>query len=81
LLQHRLHPARRVLVELAGFWTPEYLGQKFARLAEANAANLIVCVDAERACGVEANHGSLCILPYRGHVDANALMARVAQLR
>jgi uncharacterized protein len=80
LLQHRLHPERRVLVELAGFWTPEYLSQKFARLAEANAPNLIVCVDAERACGVQAAHESLRLLPYRGYVDAKALMARVEGL-
>ncbi len=80
LLQHRLHPERRVLVELAGFWTPEYLSQKFSRLAETNAPNLIVCVDSERACGVQAAHESLRLLPYRGHVDAKALMVRVEGL-
>jgi len=80
LFQHRLQPERRVLVELAGFWTPEYLHEKFARLAASNAPNLIVCVDAERACGVQAAHETLRLLPYRGHVDAKALMAKVERL-
>jgi len=44
-------PGHRWFVEIAGFWTPEYLDQKLRRLREAGIANLVLCVDKERNVG------------------------------
>ena len=32
LLRHRLHPRRQVLIEIVGFWTPQYLTGKLEKL-------------------------------------------------
>ncbi len=48
LLRHRLDPARAWLVEIVGFWTPDYLSRKLAGLRAARIPNLILCVDEER---------------------------------
>jgi predicted nuclease of restriction endonuclease-like RecB superfamily len=82
LLRHRLFPERRALVELAGFWTPEYLSAKLARLAEAapDLPPLVLCVDEERACALGALPASLSVVPFRRRVDAAAVLRRVESL-
>ena len=86
LLVHRVHAARRVLVELAGFWTPDYLATKLARLAEASAdagshlPPFILCVDAERACALGEPPPSLSIVPFRRRVDAAEVLRRALAL-
>jgi predicted nuclease of restriction endonuclease-like RecB superfamily len=80
LLRHRLDPRRRVLVELAGFWTPEYLATKLARLAEAQLPPFILCVDEQRACALGKLPASLSIVPFRRRVDAAAVLRRAEEL-
>jgi predicted nuclease of restriction endonuclease-like RecB superfamily len=80
LLRHRLDPRRRVLVELAGFWTPQYLSTKLARLAEAELPPFILCVDEERACALGKLPASLSIVPFRRRVDAAAVLRRAEEL-
>lgn len=75
LLRHRIQTDRRVLVELVGFWTPEYLEQKVARLRQAQAGPIVLCVDEARACAAEALGPDLPVLPYRRRVDARAVLA------
>jgi predicted nuclease of restriction endonuclease-like RecB superfamily len=54
LLRHRIHPERQALVEIVGFWTPQYLGEKLARLRQAAAGAgptaFVLCVDEELGC-------------------------------
>jgi predicted nuclease of restriction endonuclease-like RecB superfamily len=80
LLRHRLDPRRRVLVELAGFWTPQYLATKLARLAAAALPPFILCVDEERACALGKLPASLSIVPFRRRVDAAAVLRRALEL-
>jgi predicted nuclease of restriction endonuclease-like RecB superfamily len=80
LLRHRLHVERRVLVEIAGFWTPEYLEAKLARLAEARLPPFVLCVDESRACALGALPASLTIVTFRRRVDAAEVMRRVEAL-
>ena len=42
--------ADRVVVEVVGFWTPDYLERKLAQLATITNAPLVVCVDETLAC-------------------------------
>lgn len=41
----RRDPQRRWLLEIVGFWTPEYLESKLRRLRQAGRSDLIVCLD------------------------------------
>ena len=38
------------MLEIVGFWTPEYLGRKLALYRRAGLPNLILCIDEERQC-------------------------------
>ena len=50
-LLHAREPGRRFLLEIVGFWTPEYLSEKLARYRAAGLPNLILCIDQARGCG------------------------------
>jgi predicted nuclease of restriction endonuclease-like RecB superfamily len=63
----------RILVEIVGYHTPEYLTSKLRVLREAGLTRRIVCVDESLAC----DSGDVCagaVLRYRKNVDAGALI-------
>ncbi len=72
-LQHRAERSRRWLLELVGFWTPEYLRRKLALYREARVANLILCIAEDRACAEEELPAGAVILRFRRRVDAAAI--------
>lgn len=76
-LVHRREPARRWLLELVGFWTPESLREKLARLAAAHVEHLILCVDDERRCSEADLAPDARVLRYRKRVDVAELLAIV----
>ncbi len=80
LLRHRIHDERRVLVEIAGFWTPDYLANKLARLRQAELPPFILCVDEERACALGDLPTSVSVIGFRRRVDAAAVMRQVEVL-
>ena len=80
LLRHRIHLERRVLVEVAGFWTPEYLAAKLARLREADLPPFILCVDEDRACALGEVPESISVVCFRRRVDVAEVMRRVESL-
>jgi len=48
------HPdGRRVMFEIVGFWTPEYLEEKLAKIRAADRDNLIVAVSERLDCSSE----------------------------
>ena len=52
------HPdGRRVVFEIVGFWTPEYLDEKLAKIREAEQDNLIVAVSERLDCSSEDFEG------------------------
>jgi hypothetical protein len=51
-LRHR--DGREALVELVGFWTPEYLAEKVAKVREAGLANLVLVVSRRLGEGAQA---------------------------
>lgn len=77
-LVHRRHPERRALVEIVGFWTPDYLERKRARLHQAGLSDLILCVDERLRGGGQELPGE--VLPFSKRVDAQALLQRVEAL-
>jgi predicted nuclease of restriction endonuclease-like RecB superfamily len=69
-LQHRHDPARRWLLEIVGFWTPDYLARKLAQYRAASISNLILCIDAGRCCQDGDLPPQAHVVRYRRHVDA-----------
>jgi uncharacterized protein len=80
LLTHRIHKERRVFIELIGFWTPEYLTKKLARLRDSGIANIVLCLDEDRLCNADELPPGLPIVKYRRRVDAAAVMEQVERL-
>ena len=68
-LWRRDMPKRRWLLEIVGFWTPEYLRHKLARLRAARLSNLIVCIDVERNCADEELPPNAPVIRYRRKID------------
>ena len=74
LLRHRLDPARAWLVEIVGFWTPDYLSRKLAGLRAARIPNLILCVDEERQCSEADLPENTPVIRFRRRIDVAKLM-------
>lgn len=48
------HPdGRQAILEIVGFWTPEYLSEKLAKIRTAELDNLIVAVSEQLDCAEE----------------------------
>ena len=73
-LLHRANPARRWLLEIVGFWTPEYVARKLARYRSARLPNLILCIDEERNCASADLPPSARVLRFRRRVDPASVL-------
>jgi predicted nuclease of restriction endonuclease-like RecB superfamily len=80
-VHHRVDPSRRWLIEIAGFWTPEYLATKLERLRRARVSNLILCLDADRNLGDGELPASTAVIRYRRRVDPAEVLAIVEARR
>jgi predicted nuclease of restriction endonuclease-like RecB superfamily len=76
-LQCRANPARRWLLEIVGFWTPEYVARKLARYRSARLSNLILCIDEERNCASADLPASARVVRFRRRVDPAAVLRLV----
>jgi uncharacterized protein len=65
------------LLEIVGFWTPEYLRKKYAGLRAAQIKNLILCIDEERCCDDKALEITEHVVRYRRHIDPRDVLAIV----
>jgi uncharacterized protein len=48
---HRRDTSRRFLLEIVGFWTPDYLREKLRRLRDLTGTPLILCINRTLNCG------------------------------
>jgi uncharacterized protein len=71
----------RWLLEIVGYWTPEYLTSKLARLRAARIERLILCIDEARCCGDGELEAIGTVLRYRRRVDPRAVLAIVDPLQ
>ena len=65
---------RVVWVEIVGFWTPEYLARKLARYRAVGAGDVVLCVDASRACDDDDPPAGACVVRFQRRVHAQALL-------
>jgi len=80
LLRHRIHPERQALVEIVGFWTPQYLAEKLARLRAAALPAFVLCIDEELGCAATELPLGLPVVTFRKRVDAAAVMREVERV-
>lgn len=76
-LQHRSNPARRWLLEIVGFWTPDYVARKLAQYKSARLSNLILCIDESRNCAEADLPAEALVIRFRRRVDATAVLRMV----
>jgi predicted nuclease of restriction endonuclease-like RecB superfamily len=67
------HGGRWFALEAIGFWTPAFLARKLARYAEVGLPDVILCVDATRACDDDDPPPGACIVRFDNRIDADAL--------
>jgi predicted nuclease of restriction endonuclease-like RecB superfamily len=79
LLRHRLHPRRQVLIEIVGFWTPQYLTAKLEKLRQTEAVCLL-CIDTDRACALGDLPPNLPVLRFHRRIDAAAVLREAERL-
>lgn len=68
-----------VIVEIVGFYTPEYLRSKLQALHAAASRPLVVCIDEALACGEGDLPGT--VLRFKKRMDAASLVATAERLR
>ncbi len=68
-----------VVLEIAGYWTPEYIADKFDKLARVRGANLIVAVP--KALALRAGTLPATVLPFRRRVLLRDLLPRLEAFR
>jgi len=68
------------LLEVAGYWTPEYVARKLAQLRAAQLAHLIVCLDEARACADGSLDAIGHVIRYRKWLDPRAVIAIIDPL-
>jgi hypothetical protein len=74
-LFQRLRPERRFLMEIVGFWSPDYIRRKLAHLRQANLDNFILCIDDQRGCSDEELPSTARIVRYHRRIDPLAVLA------
>jgi predicted nuclease of restriction endonuclease-like RecB superfamily len=74
-----VHPGtgERWLLEIVGFWTPEYVARKLEQLRAARIERMIVCLDRERCCAEGALDAVGRVVHYRRWVDPRDVIAIV----
>ena len=76
-LQHRTDPARRWLLEIAGFWTPDYVARKLALYRSAHVPRLIFCIDEDRNCAEADLPFGARVIRYRRRVDPSEVLRAI----
>jgi predicted nuclease of restriction endonuclease-like RecB superfamily len=72
-LRHRV-TGERWLLEIAGYWTPEYVRRKLSLLRSARIERLIVCIDEARCCADEPLELDARVIRYRRKVDPRMVL-------
>lgn len=78
-LVHRRDPSRRWLLEIVGFWTPEYLRTKLERLRAASVTRLVLCVSDKLACAGEELPEDARIVRFKTRVDPREVLAAIGE--
>ena len=73
-LRHRRDPERCWLLEIVGFWTPQYLQDKLRRLRQARLPRFILCIDADRNCSSADLPPLARVVAFKRRIDPAAVL-------
>jgi len=76
-LQQRSDPGRRWLLEIVGFWTPDYVARKLALYRKARVSRLILCIDEARNCAEADLPPGALVVRFRRWVDPAAVLGAI----
>jgi uncharacterized protein len=74
---HRRDTTRRVLLEIVGFWTPEYLRDKIDRLRAMPHVPMILCIDRGLNCSADDLPAHARIVWFQKRIDPSAVLAAI----
>lgn len=74
LLRHRRPSGRCWLLEIVGFWTPDYLSRKLSDLRSARIENLILCIDDDRNVAEQELPAGTPVVRFRRRIDASSVL-------
>jgi predicted nuclease of restriction endonuclease-like RecB superfamily len=80
-LHHRSDPIRRWLLEIVGFWTPDYVARKLAAYRKAHVPELILCLDEARNCAEADLPPGALVVKFRRRVDPLAVLRAIGSVR
>jgi hypothetical protein len=72
---HRRDQSRRFLLEIVGFWTPDYLREKLNRLRRRTETPLILCIDRSLNCGGGDLPAHARIVWFQKRIEPGAVLA------
>jgi predicted nuclease of restriction endonuclease-like RecB superfamily len=76
-LQQRSDPGQRWLLEIVGFWTPDYVARKLALYRKAHLSRLILCIDEARNCAEADLPPGALVVRFRRRVDPAAILRAI----
>jgi predicted nuclease of restriction endonuclease-like RecB superfamily len=76
-LVHRRNPAKRFLLEIVGFWTPDYLREKLSRLRSMRHLPILLCIDRKLNCSTGDLPAHARIVWFETRIDPAAVMAAI----
>jgi uncharacterized protein len=70
---------KRFLLEIVGFWTPEYLREKLDRLREMPRAPLVLCIDRGLNCSTGELPRHARIVWFQKRIEPRHVLAAIDQ--
>jgi predicted nuclease of restriction endonuclease-like RecB superfamily len=74
---HRRDTSKRFLLEIVGFWTPEYLREKLDRLRTMIEIPMVLCIDRGLNCSAADLPAHACIVWFQKRIDPCAVLAAI----
>jgi predicted nuclease of restriction endonuclease-like RecB superfamily len=74
---HRHDGAKRFLLEIVGFWTPDYLREKLERLRAVPGAALVLCIDRSLNCGSGDLPDQARVVWFQKRIEPRAVLAAI----
>jgi predicted nuclease of restriction endonuclease-like RecB superfamily len=76
---HRHDMSRRFLLEIVGFWTPDYLREKLARMRAMPHIPLVLCIDRGLNCSVGELPPHARVVWFQRRIDPGAVLAAIEE--
>ena len=78
-LQHRSNPDRRWLLEIVGYWTPDYLQKKMERLRATSIRNMLLCVNEGLNCADSDFPKNVAVIRFAKNLSAEEVLERIGR--